>query len=93
MNWLINLFKSSPQTIGARRSGTKPTAQNVFVKQRGVYTVYDVDRMAQALGMDLRDIVSARWGHGSVESKIKKSVLSRGRGKGSMSAKDWGAGQ
>lgn len=95
MNWLINLFRTPPQpkTVGARRSGTKPTAQNVFVKQRGDYTVYDVDRMAQALGVDLRDIVFGRWATGTVESKIKKSALSRGRGKGSMSAKDWGAGQ
>lgn len=95
MNWLTNLFRTPPQqkTVGARRSGTRPTAQNVFVKSRGNTTVYDVDRMAQALGMDLRDIVFGRWEHGTVEAKIKKSALARGRGKGSMSAKDWGAGQ
>lgn len=95
MNWLINLFKTPPQpkTIGARRSGTKPTAQNVFVKSRGNTTVYDVDRMAQALGMDLRDIVFGRWAHGTVESKIKKSALAKGRGKGSISAKAWGEEQ
>ncbi len=95
MNWFKNLFRTPPQPkVWLTSAGTKPTAENVFVKRRdGNGTVYDVDRMAQALGRDMRDIVFGHWRRGSVELTIKNSVLAKGRGKGSRSAKAWGAEQ
>tara|TARA_R110002073_G_scaffold17841_2_gene66570 strand:+ start:196 stop:489 length:294 start_codon:yes stop_codon:yes gene_type:complete len=70
-----------------RRRGSET---NVFLKERGnLSPVYDVDRMAKAIGKELPDIVLRSWSMDTVETLIKKSVLSRGRGKGSMSAEDW----
>jgi len=98
MSWITKLFNpNSPQPrylAGAHKhdlyTGTAPTENNVFIKSVAYYSVYDIDRMARALGKDVEEIVVNRWKRGSVEATIKRSALSRGRGKGSVSAKEWG---
>ena len=89
MRWFFKKWvKPVPKVTSLR--GTEPSAANVFLKERGnLSPVYDVDRMAKAIGKELPDIVLRSWSQNTVETIIKKSVLSRGRGKGSMSAEDW----
>tara|TARA_R110000796_G_scaffold237344_2_gene357328 strand:+ start:147 stop:428 length:282 start_codon:yes stop_codon:yes gene_type:complete len=89
MRWFFKKWVKPVPKVASLR-GTAPSAANVFLKQReNLNQVYDVDRMVKAIGKELPDIVMRSWSMNTVETIIKKSVLSRGRGKGSMSAEDW----